>query len=70
MIKKNNIFCLIVIGIIILIPIIIWLFNRYLINKSLQNIQYKNNIIKIKIFDDYKYIKLKTNNFHVISIIT
>ena len=68
MIKQNNIFCLI--GIIILIPIIIWLYNKYLINKSLQNIQYKNNIIKIKIFDDYKYIKLKTNNFHVITTIT
>jgi hypothetical protein len=65
MIKKN-----IVIFIVIFIFMIIWLFNNYLINKSLQNIQYKNNIIKIKIFDDYKYIKLKKNNFHVISIIT
>ena len=65
MIKKN-----IVILIVIFIFMIIWLFNKYLINKSLQNIQYKNNIIKIKIFDNYKYIKLKKNNFHVISIIT
>lgn len=26
--------------------------------------------MKIKIFDDYKYIKLKTNCFHVITVIT
>lgn len=65
MIKKN-----IVILILIIIFMIIWFFNKYLINKSLQNIQCKNNIIKIKIFDNYKYIKLKKNNFHVISIIT
>jgi procollagen-lysine,2-oxoglutarate 5-dioxygenase len=65
MINKN-----IVIFFVIFMIMIIWLFNKYLINKSLQNIQYKNNIIKIKIFDDYKYIKLKKNNFHVISIIT
>jgi procollagen-lysine,2-oxoglutarate 5-dioxygenase, invertebrate len=68
MINKNNIVIFFVIFIVIFM--IIWLFKKYLINKSLQNIQYKNNIIKIKIFDDYKYIKLKKNNFHVISIIT
>ena len=65
MINNNNI-----IIVIIFIFIIIWLYNKYLINKSLQNIQYKNNIIKIKIFDDYKYINLKKNNFHVITTIT
>jgi hypothetical protein len=68
MIKQNNRFFIIVIGIIILIVIFITLallFNKYLIYISLQNIQ-----CKIKIFNDYKYIKLKTNNFHVISIIT
>ena len=65
MINNNNI-----IIVIIFIFIIIWLYNKYLINKSLQNIQYKNDIIKIKIFDDYKYINLKINNFHVITTIT
>ena len=65
MINNNNI-----IIVIIFIFIIIWLYNKYLINKSLQNIQYKNDIIKIKIFDDYKYINLKKNNFHVITTIT
>jgi len=65
MINNNNI-----IIVIIFIFIIIWLYNKYLINKSLQNIQYKNDIIIIKIFDDYKYINLKTNNFHVITTIT
>ena len=64
------IFIIIIIIFIVLVFIFYKYYNKYLIYISLQNIQCKNNIIKIKIFNDYKYIKLKTNNFHVISIIT
>lgn len=67
----NKIIIFIIIFIVLVLVFILYkCYNKYLINKSLQNIQCKNNILKIKIFDDYKYIKLKTNNFHVISIIT
>lgn len=66
MINKIVIFTVLV---LILVLYLIF-YNKYLITKSLKNIKYNNNIIKIKIFDDYKYIKLKANSFHAITVIT
>jgi len=70
MIKNNYIVILIIFIFIFIFIVLAWFYNKYLIKISLQNIQYKNNIMKIKILDDYKYINFKLHKFHLITTIT